>query len=89
MEASSALSPWSLPCVKLTTNGAGPAYSGLIHPVKLGGMMRGECQGVQNLTNPDLPEFEGALAAWVCPLEARVSPKSKCGQICPRWVGRS
>lgn len=31
--------------MKLTTNGAGPAYSGLIHPVKLGGRMRGECQG--------------------------------------------
>lgn len=45
MEADGALSPRSLPHVTLTTNGAGAAYPWLSPPVKLGGRMRGECQG--------------------------------------------
>lgn len=55
MEAHGALSPRSLPHVTLTTNGAGAAYPWLIPPVKLGGRMRGECQGGPEPHKPRYP----------------------------------
>lgn len=77
MEADGALSPRSLPHVTLTTNGAGAAYSMAHPPVKLGGRMRGECQG-----GPGTPQTQISLSLVHrlpgCPLEAKVSPKSKC-----------